>query len=294
MNNNKFIFYYPGHDFVLIYDKDSGATLSMSDIEYKSFINQGNLEQVLLESFSKVEYKSVPWKYKKTFNIDKINCSGIGGLLFESFVVYFSIPLLLLAFLISDAQQNILTISLSAFPIVFLGIMLSFPFGLLLHEFSHAVIAIRNGAYIPELGIGIKQNKMLFAYTRIVGIKYISSEFKRIKIYYAGIGMNYLLSTLVIFLWHFFASNSLFILSLGMGFLLQGLSNSSIYKNSDGFSIFKVLINRFDLSAPSKLTIIQKKENWDMLLLGLQIVHLFSLIIGPAIIFIRWYLCFSK
>ena len=61
-----------------------------------------------------------------------------------------------------------------------------------LHEVAHAVMALRNKAYVSEMGISLKVI-LPCLYTSIVGVDKISEKRKRMQIYGAGILMNLLL-----------------------------------------------------------------------------------------------------
>lgn len=163
-------------------------------------------------------------------------------------------------------------------------VFLLFIIGLLLHEFSHMIVAINSGAYVPELVIGVKHHMVFYGYTRIIGMENIVKR-NRIKIYYAGIAMNFLGSAFFMALYFFFPLNLYLIAALI--FMFQAFANSSIFDNGDGYDIVFSIFNNIGL--PRKFGPKFMRENiankqW---IIMFPTMNMFGTLVLPVILIIQ-------
>ena len=293
--NNRFITHDTKKGLVLIYDKRSSLSIALPSAEYESISHSGNLEEAIADSFQCFDKSKNQWIIRKVHYFEDVDTGGLIWGIFEFLIVYLSIPLFFLSIYYGDVIRVISAIAYTDYISVFGCTVISLPIGLLLHEFSHAIIAMRNGVFVPEICIGVKRHYIPFAYTRLVGMCYIHDNFKKAKIYYAGIGINFLSASIAFFVNHHIGITGPFVVSAGVVFALQGLFNLSIYTNSDGYSLLKLILNHCDFPRLSSFTLtkecfIRCKQKNDRWLLWYIIVNLLASTVCPVIVFIRWLL----
>ena len=240
--NKRFIVHHDEQGRVFIYDKNTASTILLPKSDYERMVLSNNYDLILTNKFQKESNKDSFWIAKKVFYINDYNFNGLLGGTFETIIIFISIPLFVFSVYQYSVSRIFYELMAGIIPYFLVGIVVTFPIGLLLHEISHAIIAIRNGVFVPEIGIGFRKNLMLYAYTRLIGMKYISSRFKKIKIYFAGIGMNLFIASLSFIYLRFTSFGSFFVFPLGFMSTLQGFFNLSIFSKSDGLSILRVLL----------------------------------------------------
>lgn len=124
-------------------------------------------------------------------------------------------------------------------------------FSLVLHEFSHAVVGYKYGARPKSFSIAVFYYCMLIFYIKLPGI-YFQGRKKRIKIWSAGIIMNFFLASCFILL--FFKATGKLQLFLGVGAvsnIMLALNNLLPFFYSDGYYILATLLKTPNLRKKS-------------------------------------------
>lgn len=140
--------------------------------------------------------------------------------------------------------------------VVFVIIALSF------HELSHALIAKKNGAVVPEIGIMI--NFVLpCAYTTVCDSRNISTCRKKITVALAGMGGNILLITVGLYLYLFSKDESLRFLCIEFVFanIIPIVGNINIFYRDDSYVIIESLLGVRDLKQSAKDYLIAVLKN---------------------------------
>ena len=160
-------------------------------------------------------------------------------------LVYMSFPMFLMGLYLNIEEiKRILQCSFEIelykiFPLVIL-ILSVFVLSLFLHEIGHTIIAISRGAYVPEIGIGIK-NKKFIAYTKILQIEKLKSKNDKICVHFGGILSNVFIFSFALIVNGVIINNIFFKVIACVNFFIT-LFNFSIYFNSDGADILKCII----------------------------------------------------
>lgn len=225
------------------YTLDTGEVLFYDKKTKDTFITNGNQEANLLQSeknrpvafwgFSIYELEKKIKNKKLIKRIDWILC-------------YLTIPIFIIAILLSIFEiKKILIQSMEIqlgkmFLFILSGVFI-FAVSLLLHEFGHVVIAISRGAYVPEVGIGIR-NKKFLAYTKILQMDKLKSKKDVICIHLGGILINVFIASIALIINATIMKHTLVVLIAGVNIFIA-LFNCSIYYNSDGADVLKSLIS---------------------------------------------------
>lgn len=170
-------------------------------------------------------------------------------------------------------------------------VFILFILGLLLHECSHMIVAINNGAYVPELMIGVKYHVVFHGYTRIIGIENIVKR-NKIKVYYAGIAMNFLSSAFSLILYSFLPYDLCLVAALI--FVFQAFANSSIFNNGDGYDMLSSIFDHIGLPrkfGPKYLHENIAKKQW---VIVFPMMNMFGTIILPAMLIILRLINYSE
>lgn len=142
---------------------------------------------------------------------------------------------------------------------VFVIIALSF------HELSHALIAKKNGAVVPEIGIMI--NFVLpCAYTTVCDSGNIPTLGKKIWVALAGMGGNVLLTAVGLYLYLFAKNESVKFLCIEFIFanIIPIIGNINIFYRDDSYVIIESLLGIRDLKQRSKnylLTVLKNSKH---------------------------------
>lgn len=131
--------------------------------------------------------------------------------------------------------------------IIFVIISLSF------HELSHAVIAKKNGAVVPEIGVML--NFILpCAYTTVCDTQNIPTIGKKIQVALAGIGGNILLTTIGVYTYLLCESESAKFLCIEFVFanIIPIIGNINIFYRDDSYVIIESLLGISNLKKTAK------------------------------------------
>lgn len=244
-NKDSYVIYETNGECVLLYNKYTKRITSLTKEQYQLLLryNEGittpasatidswNSNGLLLEHSPDRHNRGI----KSFYALDKKMHSNFFFKTLEFILSFLAFPLWITLFIRNYNNIFFFIGNLQLKDVVYIPfVFLLFIIGLLLHEFSHMVVAINNGAYVPELVIGVKHQIVFYGYTRIIGMESIIKK-NRIKIYYAGIAMNFLCSAFSLILYSFFSSNLCLIATLI--FMFQAFANSSIFNNGDGYDI---------------------------------------------------------
>ena len=242
-----FSIFYTENDTVFVYDKRSGVTYSLKKATFKSLLESGKLESTLRKASSSKNQDSSQWYARKVFYFDEVTLPWILTFFFELIIVYLSIPFFISAIVLLFHHGFNISFSIYSVLCLIVSIFFAHPIGLILHELSHAVIAKKIGLFVPEFAIGIRRNFSFYAYTRLVGMDNCSNLLDKVKIYYAGIGMNFFLASIFFLAYSLLNINSFGILLFGIIFTLQALINLNLFFGGDGYLIIKSIFPNCNL-----------------------------------------------
>ena len=221
---------------------------------------------------------------KSFYELDKkINSNSFTKTL-EFILSYFAFPVWVTMFSLHYDKLFSFISNLQLKDVVYIPfVFILFIIGLLLHECSHMIVAINNGAYVPELVIGVKRHVVFYGYTRIIGIENIIKR-NRIKIYYAGIAMNFLSSAFSLILYSVLSYDLCLVATLI--FIFQAFANSSIFNNGDGYDMLFCIFDRIGLPrkfGPKYLRENIAKKRW---VIVFPMMNMFGTIVLPALLII--------
>lgn len=249
-NKDSYVIYEADDNRVFLYNKYTKRMTTLAKKQYHLLLqyNEGLIrpDSATIDSWNSCGLLSEQSKngrnrrIKSFYELDKKIHSNFFFKTLEFIVSFFAFPVWITMFILQCDNICSFIGNLKLKDVVYIPfVFILFILGLLLHEFSHMIVTINNGAYVPELVIGVKHHVVFYGYTRIIGIENIIKR-NRIKIYYAGIGMNFLCSAFSLILYSFLSSD--FCLVAALIFMSQAFANSSIFNNGDGydmlFSIF--------------------------------------------------------
>ena len=216
---------------------------------------------------------------KSFYELDKKMYSNFFSKISEFILSYFAFPAWITMFILHYDK-------LFSFIVFILFII-----GLLLHEFSHMIVAINNGAYVPELVIGVKHHIVFYGYTRIIGIENIIKR-NRIKVYYAGIAMNFLCSAFSLILYSFLSSNLCLVAALI--FIFQAFANSSIFNNGDGYDMLFSLFDHIGLPRKFSPKFLRESIASKQWVIVFPMMNMFGTIMLPAMLIILRLINYSE
>ena len=116
--------------------------------------------------------------------------------------------------------------------------------GIVLHELSHGLTALANGAHFFEAGVLIRF--FLPGAYAMIDEDSLKDRTARIRIDAAGVEMNFFLAGLGVLLAVAFRGCADFWFSLAVGNLLLALPNTLFFKGLDGYKILMLLIGKKD------------------------------------------------
>ncbi len=301
-NKDSYVIYETNDNHVLLYNKYTKKMTTLMQEQYQlllqytegkttpdnATIDFWNSSGLLSEQSSNGCNREI----KSFYELDKKIHSNLFSKTSEFILAYFAFPVWITMFILHCDKifsfiSNLQLKDALYIPFVFILFIL----GLLLHEFSHMIVAINNGAHVPELVIGVKHHIVFYGYTRIIGIEKIIKR-NRIKVYYAGIAMNFLCSAFSLILYSFFSSN--LFLAASLIFIFQAFANSSIFNNGDGYDM---LFNIFDhIGLPRKFGPKFLRENiavkrWVVVF---PMMNMFGTIMLPAMLIILRLINYSE
>lgn len=288
-NENKFIVYVPQLDESYEIGYKEYSVLSLLD--GKNDIN--NISEkiehyseseilALINEFEKLKMVS-PFNQSKKNIKKKFNPIKIKLKLFEpnsiirsdskivrilsNFLIYFSLPISLICFLLSFAfDSQILSFQIIKLPwyIYIIYALLSDMF-LAIHEISHAIVARRYNMSVAEVGL-MFYIFIPVAYTNINGLSNEKSKQKKLYALLAGSLSNLILSSMLLLIASLVNTDVIksFLLLCFISNVLIIFVNCLIFIKYDGYYIFQILLNETFLREKSNyylFGLFNKKKN---------------------------------
>lgn len=293
-NKDNYVIYETNDDHVLLYNKYTKRMTSLAKEQYRlltlytegkttpdnATIDFWNSSGLLSEQSS----NGCNLRTKIFYELDKKIHSNFFTKTLEFILSYFAFPVWVTMFILHYDKLFSFISNLQLKDVVYIPfVFILFIIGLLLHECSHMIVAINNGAYVPELVIGVKHHVVFYGYTRIIGIENIIKR-NRIKIYYAGIAMNFLSSAFSLILYSFLSYDLCLVAALI--FIFQAFANSSIFNNGDGYDMLFCIFDHIGLPrkfGPKYLRENIAKKRW---VIVFPMMNMFGTIMLPAMLII--------
>ncbi len=219
-----------------------------SEIDYKSLEKLQNtfLQYEILEDENKPKVKKNTGILFTIYKLEQYISNKALCKVFEFIIIYFSMPLFLIGIGLNlnniIHMETIFTQTSKIYKLsLILVFLITFIIGLCLHEIAHAIVAINQGALVPEVTIELKRGFILHAFTRILGMVFIKNARSKIKIYYAGIAIDFILSGILLIVYYFLNRSMILVMGISLG--IQGMLNVSIFHRGDGYSILNETLN---------------------------------------------------
>ncbi len=248
-------------EVIVVYNRNNRNTYKIGHKEFEilNLLNEANtIDDIYDSNFSKdyiihlintfsevglINEKSIKKRFRHWKLIDGIELFKSKKLFIKMLyyiILFLPIPLLVVGISLVKLNFNSLVFSFN-----FINIICALIFAListLLHEISHGIVAVINNVYVIE--IGLKFNHFIpTMYTSLYGMEYINNK-RKILVYLAGVLLDIGLIGISLILYNAFPflDNILFLYIFIE--ILSVLANLSIFMQTDGYKIFKILLGK--------------------------------------------------
>ncbi len=301
-NKDSYVIYEINGGYVLLYNKYTKRITKLTKEQYQlllrysdgiitpdsATIHSWNSCGLLLEQPQNERNPGI----KSFYELDKKLHSNFFFKTLEFILSFFAFPLWFTMFILNYDNIFSFICNLQLKDVVYIPfVFMLFILGLLLHEFSHMIVAINNGAYVPELVIGVKYYVVFYGYTRIIGMESINKR-NRIKIYYAGIAMNFLCSAFSLILYSFLLSNLYMVAALI--FMFQAFANLSIFNNGDGYDMIFSIFDHIGLPNKFGFKFLRENITTKRWVVTFPMMNMFGTIILPIMLIILRLINYSE
>lgn len=235
--------FFEGMDLELI-AKNRGVELHI----LQKKVEELKRAKIIEDEISRDKTKNTLCKWKKGIVYDDrffyafVNKCGVG----IEFIYYLSFPLLVFSIICTRGNVDIEGIISQVGIFEFIVMDFIAALAISVHEVAHAFFAIKNGAFVGELGV-----KMDFftpmAYTTICGIDTLKRTYKKIQIYAAGLTANAMMAAISLLLMNInvFKNSVVLYMCFSVNVCLI-LGNCVTAFKTDGHYILSIILNEPD------------------------------------------------